>query len=199
MCIKSCITSLRSNEVKNKFERKQISQLCKLSELQLWIFLIFRLDRNQPGLAVQHAVQTARDTDCATVMAASKSVTVRKFLSKKGKGQWLTVNFKANKNPIQRRLILYINIYMYDFCTLKASGFYYRQASREMLCPTSYKPVATFWTIQSKYLCFLGQVSAIFRKEKEKQIKTEFMNTKQFLETRVPPPSTIFFFLQPGL
>lgn len=46
--------------------------------------------------------------------------------------------------------------------------FYYSQTSRKTLCPTFYKPVAAaFWTIRSKYLCFIGEVSAISRKEKE--------------------------------
>lgn len=31
------------------------------------------------------------------------------------------------------------------------------------------------------------------RKKKRQQIKTEFMNTNQFLERRVPPPSPNYF------
>lgn len=63
---------------------------------------------------------------------------------------------------------------------------YYTQTSRKRLHPMFSKPVATFLTVQSKCLFLLGKVSAIIRKEKKRQIKTEFMNPKQFLERHVP-------------
>lgn len=39
------------------------------------------------------------------------------------------------------------------------------------------KLVATFWTIKSKYLCFLGKASAIFRKEKKKKGSKSKLNS----------------------
>lgn len=66
-------------------------------------------------------------------MAGFKKMTLRKFLSKKGKGQELMVNFKENKKLIQQRLTLHIcPLYLESvgvFITVRQAGKYYAPLS----------------------------------------------------------------------
>lgn len=125
LCIKSCITSPRSNESKNKFERKQRSQHSQLGELQPWIFIIAARTETSHVWPCNTYSKQHKDTNCSIFMAGFKHGTLRKFVSKEGKGQQPTVNYKANKKPHIDEILYICSLYLEGvggFITLRPAG-----------------------------------------------------------------------------
>lgn len=131
-------------------------------------------------------LQTAQDTYCSIFMAGFKHGTLRKFLSKKGKGQRPMVNFNTNKTPHT----LYI-------CSLYLKGvgrFIMLRLAGKCYPPLSIKQQLLFELFKANVYFFLGKFLQWSGKKKKRQIKTEFINPKQLLERHVPLPQLFFFF-----
>lgn len=122
-------------------------------------------------------------------MAGFKHGTLRKLVSM-GRERTMANGYLQGKQKTPYRWDF---IYMFSV-PWRWWGSLLHSDPQKMLHPMFYKPVATFWIIQSKCLFIIGKVSAAIRKEKKRQIKTEFMNPKQFLERHVPHPQLFLFF-----
>lgn len=119
-------------------------------------------------------------------MASFKHGTLRKFLSKKGKGQWPRVNFKANKSPH--------TLYTCSLYLEGVGGFITLRPARKCYTPLSTNQQLLLELFKANVYYFLGKF--LQSSGKKKQTNQNWIYESKTIPGGAcsPPPTTFFFY-----
>lgn len=85
-------------------------------------------------------------------------------------------------------------LYIHALCTLKVLGDLLRSDQQENVTPHCLQTSNYFLNYSKQMFISSWESFCNHQERKNRQIKTEFMNPKQFLEGHVPLPQLFFFF-----